>query len=181
MKAMMTAAVSCLRPASAAGETCEQRQVHLQTWCALFLSLFLMLPVSASCEELNWSIGGYGGQYYDSEPAGLTQGRANFLNQYIVALTASRTIWRAETLPMALEIDATVAQQFGVASLSEFAIAPVLRWSGFPWKETLPTSLETEVRGLKAPTHWYRSSADSRSDPKRHSRHAWFRRLLGWD
>lgn len=142
MKAMLTAALSCLRqaPAFAASETYEQRPVQLQKLFSVVLSVFLMLPASASCEELNWSIGGYGGQYYDSEPAGLTQGRANFLNQYIVALTASRTIWRAETLPLALEIDGTVAQQFGVASLSEFAIAPVLRWSGFPWNETLPTS-----------------------------------------
>lgn len=154
MGVMMTAAFSRLRPApaSVAGETYEQRQGHLQKWCALFLSLFLMLPASASCEELNWSVGGYGGQYYDSEPAGLTQGRANFLNQYIVALTASRTIWRAEKWPLALEIDATVAQQFGVASLSEFAIAPVLRWSGFPWKETLPTSLRLGPLGFSHTT-----------------------------
>jgi len=99
-----------------------------------------MLPASASCEELSWSLGGYGGQYYDTEPAGLIKGKAGFHNQYIVALTASKTVWRSSTLPLALEIDGTIAQQFGKASLNEFAIAPVLRWSGFPWNETLPTS-----------------------------------------
>lgn len=112
----------------------------------------LTLPLGASCEERDWSLGAYGGQYYDSEPAGLTQGRANFLNQYIVALTASKTVWRAETLPLALEIDGTVAQQFGVASLQEFAIAPVLRWSGFPWKETLPTSVRFGPLGFSHTT-----------------------------
>lgn len=161
MKAMMTAAFSCLRrtPARCGSSPLNflrrlpgVRQRRLQKWCTLFLSLFPMLPVSASCEELNWSIGGYAGQYYDSEPAGLTQGRANFLNQYIVALTASRTIWRAETLPLALEIDGMIGQQFGKASLQEFAIAPVLRWSGFPWKETLPTSLRFGPLGFSHTT-----------------------------
>lgn len=116
------------------------RQLQRQKLFPIVLAACLLSPLGAAGQERDWSIGGYGGQYYDSEPAGLTQGRANFLNQYIVALTASKTIWRAETLPLALEIDGTIAQQFGVASLSEFAIAPVLRWSGFPWNETLPTS-----------------------------------------
>lgn len=106
----------------------------------LFLAACLMLPASASCEERNWSIGAYGGQYYDTEPAGLIKGKAGFHSQYIVALTASKTVWRSSTLPLALEIDGTIAQQFGKASFNEFAIAPVLRWSGFPWNEALPTS-----------------------------------------
>ena len=101
----------------------------------------LLMPVLAPAEERDWSVGAYGGQYYDSEPAGLTQGRANYLNQYIIALTASKTIWRAENWPLALEIDGTVGHQFGLATLQEFAVAPVLRWSGFPWNEVLPTSV----------------------------------------
>jgi hypothetical protein len=107
---------------------------------SMALTAGLLLPASAAGEELDWSIGGYAGQYYDSEPAGFTQGRANYLNQYLVALTASTTVWRARTLPLALEIDGMIGHQFGQATLQEFAIAPVLRWSGFPWNETLPTS-----------------------------------------
>ena len=106
----------------------------------LLLSAGLLFAASACGEELDWSIGGYAGQYYDSEPAGLTQGRANFLDQYLVALTASKAVWRSRTLPLALEIDGMIGHQFGQATLQEFAIAPVLRWSGFPWNETLPTS-----------------------------------------
>ncbi len=106
----------------------------------IFLSAFLMIPASAFCDESDWSIGGYGGQYYHSEPAGLlTNQNATFLSQYIIALTASRTVWRSKALPLSLEIDGMVGQQFGLASLSEIAIAPVLRWSSFPWKETLQT------------------------------------------
>lgn len=123
-----------------------------QAWLALGLSAGLMLPALAWCEERDWSIGVYGGQYYDSEPAGLTQGRANFLNQYIVALTASKTLWRAESWPLALEVDAMVSHQFGQATLQEFAIAPVLRWSGFPWNGVLPTSIRAGPLGYSYTT-----------------------------
>ncbi len=118
----------------------------------LVLSAGLMLPAGASCEEKNWSLGAYGGQYYDSEPAGLTQGRANFLNQYIVALTASKTLWRAEGWPLSLEVDGMVGHQFGTATLQEFAIAPVLRWSGFPWSGVLPTSIRAGPLGYSYTT-----------------------------
>ena len=139
----MTTTFSCLRTvsASATREPCEQqalswrlkldqrrkslwkllkkyserlgRQGHLNTLSALFLSLGLMIPVGVSCEELNWSVGAYGGKYYDSEPAFLIKGNGNYLNQYIVALTASKTVWRSQTLPLALEIDGMIGQQFG--------------------------------------------------------------------
>jgi hypothetical protein len=99
-----------------------------------------MIPASAFCHESDWSVGGYVGQYYDSEPAGLlTHGNANFLDQYLVALTASKTVWRSQALPLSLEIDGMIGSQFGLDSLSEIAIAPVLRWSSFPWNEILQT------------------------------------------
>lgn len=118
----------------------------------LLLSAGLLLPAQAWSAERDWSLGLYGGQYYDSEPAGLTQGRANFLNQYIVALTASKTLWRAEAWPLALEVDAMIGHQFGPATLQEFAIAPVLRWSGFPWNGVLPTSIRAGPLGYSYTT-----------------------------
>jgi hypothetical protein len=45
--------------------------------CAL-ASLLVLLAGSARAELFDWSVGAYGGQYYDSEPAGWTQGRANY-------------------------------------------------------------------------------------------------------
>lgn len=120
-------------------------QVHPPTFkpgwlLPMGLAACLLLPLNASCEELDWSIGGYAGQYYDTEPAGIIKGKAGFLRQYIVALTASKTVWRAEKWPLALEIDGMIGHQFGEATLQEVAIAPVLRWSGFPWNASLPTS-----------------------------------------
>jgi hypothetical protein len=121
---------------------------YLRRAFALLSALLLMLPSGASCDELDWSIGGYIGQYYDSEPAGFTQGRASFLDHYLVALTGSKTVWRSGSLPLSLEIDGMIGQQFGLASLSEVAIAPALRWSGFPWRNTLHTDLRLAPLGV---------------------------------
>lgn len=99
----------------------------------------LMLPASVFCVEREWSMGVYGGKHFDTEPANFANGNTNYVNQFIVALTASKSVWRDDTLPLSLEIDGMVGYQFGFESFYEAAIAPVLRWSSFPWKETLQT------------------------------------------
>ncbi|HPW29973.1 MAG TPA: hypothetical protein PLL01_11340 [Rhodoferax sp.] len=114
----------------------------------LFLFALLLLALQARAEESGWSIGVYGGKYYDSEPAGFTQGRANFLNHHLFAVTASKTVWRSESLPMSVEIDGMLGQQFGLDSLTEVAVAPVLRWSSFPWNHVLQTDLRLAPLGL---------------------------------
>ena len=114
----------------------------------LFFSLSLLISNIALGDERDWSLGGYGGKYYDSEPAGLTQGNANFFDQYMLAITASRTVWRLKSLPLALEIDGMVGHQFGLVSLNEFAIAPAIRWSGFPWNEILQTGFRVAPLGI---------------------------------
>jgi hypothetical protein len=125
---------------------------RVRGWTSLMavgvLLLGLVAPQRALSADSDWSLGVYGGQYYDSEPAGFTQGRANYLNQYMIAVTASKTVWRSKTLPLSLEIDGMLGQQFGEASLTEIAIAPVLNWSGFPWNETLQTNLRLGPLGF---------------------------------
>lgn len=118
----------------------------------LLLSALFLLPLDARSEELNWSLGGYGGQYYDTEPAGIIKGKAGFVNHYMLALNGSKTVWRSETLPLRLEIDGVIAQQFGVATFNEIAVAPVLRWSGFPWNKYLPTSIAAGPLGVSYTT-----------------------------
>lgn len=118
----------------------------------IFLPAFLAISAIAFGDEPDWSIGGYGGQYYDSEPAGLTHGNARFLGQYIVALTASKTVWRSQGFPLALEMDGMIGHQFGLASLDEIAIAPVIRWSSFPWNETLQTDFRFAPLGVSYTT-----------------------------
>lgn len=107
----------------------------------------LFTPVARAAEP-DWSLGLYGGKFYDTEPAGLTQGKARFLNQHLIAVTGSKTVWRAQDWPLSLEIDAMVGQQFGIDALTEVAVAPVLRWSRFPWNDTLQTDLRLGPLGL---------------------------------
>jgi hypothetical protein len=48
----------------------------------LCISAFLFIPSSAICQQLDWSMGGYAGQYYDTEPARFYHNDTNYLNQY---------------------------------------------------------------------------------------------------
>lgn len=126
----------------------EQPQWWLKHFTFMILSVSLTLSAGVYCNELDWSVGGYGGQYYDTEPGAFANPKSNYLNQYLVAITASKSIWRADKLPLALEIDGMVGYQFGITSLYEIAVAPVLRWSSFPWNETLQTDFRFGPVGI---------------------------------
>lgn len=117
-------------------------------WGTRWLAALMALPLSAAAQESDWSIGVYTGQYHDAEPAGAIAGRANYLNQYLLAVTASKTLWRSSTLPMSIELDGMLGQQWGQANLTEVAVAPVLRWSGFPWRDVLRTDLRLAPLGI---------------------------------
>ena len=91
------------------------------------LTALLLASLSVRANAPDWSVGVYGGQYHDTEPAGFLTGRSSFQNQYLFALTASTTVWRSPDWPVAVEVDGMIGQQWGQASLSEIAVAPVLR------------------------------------------------------
>jgi len=116
------------------------------------LAAFLLNPHNASSVESDWSIGGYAGKYYNTEPAGFSQGNADYLEQYIIAVNVIKTIWRAESLPLSLELDGMLGHQFGLATLDEIAIAPVLRWSSFPWNNYLQTDFRAGPLGISYTT-----------------------------
>lgn len=105
-------------------------------------------PTLAMAQEQNWSAGIYAGKYYDTEPGGFLAGRAGFVDQYLLAFTARKTIWQSATLPLALDLDGMVGIQGGVATLGEVAVAPALRWSGFPWQKYLHTSISAAPLGI---------------------------------
>lgn len=115
---------------------------------AVLLAWAALLSTDGWATEPDWSLGVYGGIYYDSEPAGFIQGRANYLGQRMLALTGSKTLWRAESWPVSLEIDGMIGQQFGLDSLTEIAVAPVLRWSGLPGRQWLRVDLRLAPLGL---------------------------------
>ena len=114
----------------------------------LILTVVATLAPQARATESDWRVGSYAGKYYDTEPAGFTQGKANFLDQYLIAATASKTVWRSDLLPLSLEIDGMVGYQNGIAPLWEVAVAPAVRWSGFPWNNTLRTSIKLAPLGI---------------------------------
>jgi hypothetical protein len=115
--------------------------------CTLLVGL-LAHPTQASHAKFDWGLGAYVGQYYDSEPAGWTKGKANYLDHYLVAVTASKTLWRSNRLPLSLEIDGMIGQQSGIVSLTEIALIPVLRWSSFPWNRYVQTDLRLGPMGI---------------------------------
>lgn len=108
----------------------------------------LLFPLPSVANTSDWSAGVYIGQYYDTEPAGFVQGRAGFVDHYMLALTASKTVWRSATLPLSLEIDGMVGLQVGATRLGEVAIAPALRWSGFGWNDVVHTSVRAAPVGF---------------------------------
>lgn len=114
----------------------------------------LVLPCAAQAKEqphsqgTDWSIGVYAGKYYDTEPAGFLSGRGNFLDHHLLALTASTTLWKSASLPLTLELDGMVGAQSGVATLGEIAVAPAVRWSGFPWNDVVHTSVSFAPLGI---------------------------------
>ena len=112
------------------------------------VALLAFLPLASVADASDWSLGVYAGQYYDSEPAGAIQGRANFSDQYLLAITGSKTVWRAATLPVAIELDGMLGQQAGVASLTEVALAPALRWDMGRLANTLQTALRLAPLGV---------------------------------
>jgi hypothetical protein len=116
------------------------------------LAPLLVLSIGTSAQERDWSVGAYVGKYYDTEPAGFIQGRAGFSEQYLLALNASKTVWRSATLPLSLEIDGMVGVQNGIASLSEIALAPALRWHEFPWNDKVQTSISAAPLGISYTT-----------------------------
>lgn len=115
---------------------------------AFALAVSLLGAPAAFCQGYDWSVGGYAGQYYDTEPAGIIKGKGSFLNQYLVAINASKELWHAESLPLSLEVDGMFGYQFGQASLFEMAVAPVVRWNDFPWDDVLPTDMRVGPVGI---------------------------------
>jgi hypothetical protein len=115
------------------------------------MALFALTSVASwtvQADEYDWSIGSYVGKYHDAEPAGALAGRANYAEHYMLAVTGSKTLWRHSEWPIAIELDGMLGQQSGLANLTEIAVAPALRWSGFPWRDTLRTDVRLAPLGF---------------------------------
>ena len=118
----------------------------LEKWKVLFV--VCLFPLAVHAQDDTWKWGVYAGKYYDTEPAGFINGRADFKEQYLLAVTATKPVWTSKDWPLAIELDFMVGQQGGLASLTEIAVAPALRISGFPWREVLRTDLRLAPLGV---------------------------------
>ena len=156
------------------------------------LTALLLACLSVRANAPDWSVGVYGGQYHDTEPAGFLTGRSSFQNQYLFALTASTTVWRSPDWPVAVEVDGMIGQQWGQASLSEIAVAPVLRVHGWPGGKPWPLDLRLAPFGISytssvSPLERGPNGQGSQTlnflmieaawSPKFSPRHEWFARL----
>ena len=132
-------------------------------WCRLSLISLLLLrrtleklalcfavfvPISGHAQDDAWKWGVYAGKYYDTEPGGFINGRADFKEQYLLAVTATKSAWTSKNWPISIEWDIMAGQQGGLASMTEIAAAPALRLSGFPWQEVLRTDLRLAPLGI---------------------------------
>ncbi len=122
--------------------------MRLRACLAGCIAFCAQISIHVKADAPTWSLGVYAGQYHDTEPAGFLMGRSQFQNQYLLALTASKTVWRSPDWPLALEIDGMVGQQWGQALLSEVAVAPVLRISGWPGRDAWPMDLRLAPLGV---------------------------------
>lgn len=105
-----------------------------------FLAAQPFCAAHARTPEARWSLGVYGGRFYDSSPNYLlTLRETHFEDHHILAVNATGVLWQAGRWPLSLVLDVVVARQFGQADLTELATAPTLHWSGFPWNDHLQT------------------------------------------
>jgi hypothetical protein len=107
-----------------------------------------VVPICGYAQDDSWKWGVYAGKYYDTEPGGFINGRADFKEQYLLAVTATKPAWKSKNWPIAIEWDIMAGQQGGLASITEIAAAPALRLSGFPWQEVLRTDLRLAPLGI---------------------------------
>jgi hypothetical protein len=117
---------------------------------AILLTVFF--PVQSTLAEdskYDMSLGVYGGQFYKPHPEALLTGqKTEFKDQYISSLVFTKTLWQSASYPLSVEIEGVLSYQFGVASLGEIGVVPVLRWDGFPWNEYLKTDFRFGPIGL---------------------------------
>ena len=94
---------------------CQMKKALTHRLGLALLTGLLVMPVCA--KDGDWTMGVYAGQYHNQEPASFLAGRSEFKNHYILAVTASKRLWRAENWPLDLELDAMLGQQWGLAWL----------------------------------------------------------------
>jgi hypothetical protein len=72
-----------------------------------------VVPICGHAQDDSWKWGVYAGKYYDTEPGGFINGRADFKEQYLLAVTATKPAWTSKNWPISIEWDIMAGQQEG--------------------------------------------------------------------
>lgn len=103
-----------------------------------------------------WRVGAFAGYYHHGayRTIAFQPWRARGLDTSgrIFAANAVLTVFEAPRLPLALELDVTLAGHSGPRNFGEIAMAPALRWSWFPWSRYVHTTFRTAIVGLSYTT-----------------------------
>lgn len=109
-----------------------------------------------------WAIAVYGGALTQhSFIESFTNPDPRWTTSYIAAVDVSYVVYRSQTLPLDIEIDATIAKRFGDDKQWDFGIVPMLRWKAFPWNDFVYTNFRLGLLGVSYVTgvspwelHW---------------------------
>ena len=115
----------------------------------LFTIIFSVLATSSQASQ-DWNIGIYAGKFYDSTPLKALAGfrDTSFEDHYMLSLSVGKKIWQSQHLPLSIEIETMIGQQFGEANITELAVAPLLRWDGLPWNYDAPVVFRVAPIGV---------------------------------
>jgi hypothetical protein len=100
------------------------------------------------------STGVYVGELYKSEFISLfyRPQAIDLTPSYLVAVNANYRLYRWSSLPLQFEGEFDVAKRFAGADQVEFDLAPFVRWTAFPWNDTLYTNFRLGGLGLSYAT-----------------------------
>lgn len=88
--------------------------------------------------------------------------RADLQPDYVMGAHAIYTAYRFQTLPMNIEIEGGLTQRFGRSHQTEFYLAPILRWTAFPWNDYVFTNVRLGLLGASYATgvsSWERANS----------------------
>lgn len=108
----------------------------------LILALLQVSPLLARCADAEpgpWSLVLYGGRNTDDSFGNVARGRAQYYNDYLLAVSANRRIGSFERL-LRFEVEGQVVKHLELESHWEFNAVFVIRWLPFFWDDLVDTS-----------------------------------------
>lgn len=113
------------------------RDAIARTACTLIACTAAHCPAVAG----DSAISVYAGRMTDEDWIKSLSGRADWVDSRLIALAASRTLWRDARRDWSFEVEGNAARHFREQDHWEFNALGTLRVHAFPWRERLATSV----------------------------------------